>query len=77
MKYRSLKKIWNTRNGKRFLVSNANEIIDIYDETDGEEIEKAVKAGVLELCEDQTIKNKHFMALMKPQEVKLQVLKTN
>lgn len=68
MKYRALKKIWNTRDGKKFLVSDVNEIIDIFDETGGEEVEKAVREGVLELC-DQELKNKHFMALMKPQSI--------
>lgn len=88
MKYITLKKIprlnvkkffwWNpfTWNEKD-LVQEVGDIVDIHDETGGEEIEKAVSEGVLELCVDQSIKNKHFVAFMKPQDVKLQVLKNN
>lgn len=70
MKYITLKKIEKLQN-------EIGDIVDVYDETNGEELAKAVNEGVLELCADQSIKNKHFMALMKPQEVKLQVLTTN
>lgn len=69
-KYRLLKKIEKLQN-------EVGDIVDVFDETGGEEVEKAVSGGVLELCEDQTIKNKHFMALMKPQEVKLSLLQPN
>jgi hypothetical protein len=69
MKYKTLKKIDKLQN-------EVGDIVDIYDEIGGEEVEKAVKEGVLELC-DQELKNKHFMALMKPQDIKLTVNKTN
>lgn len=69
MKYRTLKKIEKLQN-------EVGDIVDVYDETRGEELEKAVREGVLELC-DQELKNKHFMALMKPQEVKLTLLQPN
>lgn len=68
-KYRTLKKIEKLQN-------EIGDIVDIYDETGGEEVEKAIKAGVLELC-DQTLKNKHFMALMKPRNIKLSLLQPN
>lgn len=68
-KYRLLKKIDKLQN-------EVGDIVDIFDETGGEEVEKAVKEGILELC-DQELKNKHFMALMKPQEVKLTLLQPN
>jgi hypothetical protein len=61
MKYTLLKKLDKLQN-------EIGDIVDIYDETGGEEVEKAVNEGVLELC-DQTLKNKHFMALMKPQNI--------
>lgn len=69
MKYRTLKKIPQLNN-------EIGDIVDIYDETGGEEVEKAVNEGVLELC-DQTIKNKHFVALVKPQDIKLTTLQPN
>ncbi len=69
MKYITLKKIPQLNN-------EIGDIVDIYDETGGEEILKAVNERVLELC-DQTLKNKHFMALVKPQDIKLTTLQPN
>lgn len=69
MKYRTLKKIPQLNN-------EIGDIVDIYDETGGEELAKAVSEGILELC-DQELKNKHFMALMKPQNIKLTTLQPN
>lgn len=68
MKYRTLKKIEKLQN-------EIGDIVDIYDETGGEELAKAVNEGILELC-DQELKNKHFMALMKPQNIGSKLLPT-
>ena len=65
MKYRTLKKIEKLKN-------EVNDIVDVFDETGGEEIEKAVREGVIEWC-DQSLENKHFMALMNPMKIKLKV----
>lgn len=68
MKYRTLKKIPQLN----------NEIGDIVDMGgDEKEIAEGVKNGFLELCEDQTVKNKHVWFLATEQNIKLKVLQPN
>lgn len=69
MKYRTLKKIEKLQNEK-------GDIVDIFDDSGTDEVEKAIENGTLELCEDQTVKNKHFMALVNEQKIKLTVNQT-
>lgn len=71
MKYRTLKKIPQLNN-------EIGDIVDIYvGEGNEAVVETAIKDGFIELCADQSVKNKHFLGLMKPMDIKLQVLKTN
>lgn len=68
MKYITLKKIPQLN----------NEIGDIVDMGgDQTQIDEGVRNGFLELCEDQTVKNKHVWFLALPQNIKLKVLPVN
>ena len=71
MKYTLLKKIESLQN-------EVGEVVDVVDVGGrGEEIEQAVNGGILELCEDQSVKNKHCMVLADVEQVKLTVNKPN
>lgn len=59
------------------LSNEIGDIVDIFDESGGEAVDKAISDGVLELCKDQTLQNKHFLALLKPQKIKLTTLQPN
>lgn len=69
MKYRTLKRIPKLDN-------EIGDIVDIFDDSGTDEVEKAIADGVLEPC-DQELKNKHFMALVNEQKIKLTINQPN
>lgn len=60
------------------LNNEIGDIVDVVDMGGNEEVlEKVINDGLVELCEDQEVKNKHCIVLADVQDIKLQVLKTN